>query len=271
MIQLIKPNSEILKKHIEGFYLFNGKTTDSLKYLAFPHFNTGLSIFKGVTINRQQWNIKICESNKKNINIEVLGKYTCPLLIEYLGKVEEISIIFKPLGVNRFFQAYFDQIAPEYSQELNNPLWTEFGVNYFKNNWNLNQLESYLLSQLNDNQILDNLELSLQYLNGIKEEIPIADIAKLIGYNPKTFQRLFKKHVGCTPIEYKRICKFRNSIIAKFDSIEIKTLTDLSYENGFFDQSHFIKEFKKLTHHNPKDFFKSAKKVDGEKIVWQIL
>lgn len=50
-----------------------------------------------------------------------------------------------------------------------------------------------------------------------------------------------------------------------------KNLTNIGYEEGYYDQSYLIKEFKKITKHNPKDFFKSTSKVDGDKIIWEIL
>ena len=36
---------------------------------------------------------------------------------------------------------------------------------------------------------------------------------------------------------------------------EFTSLTDLAYENEYFDQAHFIKEFKEFTGLTPKDFF----------------
>jgi YesN/AraC family two-component response regulator len=54
------------------------------------------------------------------------------------------------------------------------------------------------------------------------------------------------------------------------NSAEWKNLTDITYEVGYYDQSYLIKEFRKITNHNPKDFFKSTSKVDGDKIIWEI-
>lgn len=87
----------------------------------------------------------------------------------------------------------------------------------------------------------------------------------------KTFQRHFTKHIGCSPIDYRRIIRFRNAIEAKLNAKELKSITDITFENNYFDQSHFIKEFKRLTTHNPKEFFKNLSQLDGEKIVWEIL
>ena len=110
----------------------------------------------------------------------------------------------------------------------------------------------------------------MPFLENIDLNYTIAEIAEKTGYNLKSFQRHFLKHMGCSPINYKRIARFRNSLKSKLDTHEIKTLTDDSYENNYFDQSYFIKEFKKLTKQNPKQFFKEISRVDGDKIVWEI-
>ena len=71
-------------------------------------------------------------------------------------------------------------------------------------------------------------------------------------------------------MQYRRICRFRSAISNKLNSNQWKNLTELTYDEGFYDQSYLIKEFRKITNHNPNDFFKSTSKVDGDKIIWEI-
>ncbi len=270
MIKTFAPSSPILKKYIECFYLYEGKSTSKFSYIAFPHFNTGLSFFKGASIIREQWRIGISESRDAAVHIEILGKYTSPLKIDYKGKVQEISIVFKPLGLNRFVRDSYQSIAPHFSQQFTNNVWGDFGENLFSGDDDLSNLESFLLSQYTEIQDLARIEESLKNLENSNDETSIATLAILLGYNQKTFQRHFKKYMGCTPIEYRRICRFRHALTNKLNNAQLKNLTELTYEGGYFDQSYFIKEFHKLTNHNPTDFFKAASKVDGDKIVWVI-
>lgn len=110
----------------------------------------------------------------------------------------------------------------------------------------------------------------MTFLENRTEQIPISEIANKVGLNLKTFQRHFQKHMGCSPVEYRRIYRFRSSLSNKSNSTQLKNLTDITYEEGYYDQSYLIKEFRKITNHNPKDFFKAATKVDGDSIVWEI-
>ena len=104
MIKTIAPTSPMLKKYIDCFYIYEGKSNYVFNYVAFPHFNTGLSFFKGASVHRQNWNLQISENTNVGVHIEILGKYTTPVLVEYKGQLSEISMVFKPLGLNRFFK-----------------------------------------------------------------------------------------------------------------------------------------------------------------------
>lgn len=87
----------------------------------------------------------------------------------------------------------------------------------------------------------------------------LSDVLEDLKLNERTFQRIFKKFVGITPSQYRRICQFKHSFdqvrTGKFDK-----LTDVAYNTGFADQSHFIRSFKEFTEITPKDYKKSGLK-----------
>ena len=141
MIKTISPSSAILKKYIECFYIYEGKSNSTFKYVAFPHFNTGLSFFKGATFQRQNWSLQISENTDMGVHIEILGKYITPVLIEYKGQIREISIVFKPLGFNRFFKDNYFSLAPKFSQELKNYVWSQFGETLFTSDNDIIKIE----------------------------------------------------------------------------------------------------------------------------------
>ncbi|MBO9583609.1 MAG: hypothetical protein J7574_05565 [Flavobacterium sp.] len=70
--------------------------------------------------------------------------------------------------------------------------------------------------------------------------------------------KLFTKHIGKSPSEYRKIHRFRNSILKQKES---KNFSELS-QYDFYDQSHFIRNFKELINRNPQIFFKN---IDTEK------
>jgi AraC-like DNA-binding protein len=73
----------------------------------------------------------------------------------------------------------------------------------------------------------------------------------------RTFQRIFKKYVGVTPNQYRRICQFQFSF-AQLRANQFNKMTDVAYDNGFADQSHFIRSFREFTQITPQDYIRSG-------------
>ncbi|MES1223360.1 MAG: helix-turn-helix domain-containing protein, partial [Bacteroidota bacterium] len=88
----------------------------------------------------------------------------------------------------------------------------------------------------------------------------LSEIQNKLNLNERTFQRIFKKYVGITPSQYRRICQFQLSF-SQLRAKEFDKLTDIAYENGFADQSHFIRSFREFTQITPNDYLNSGLKV----------
>lgn len=69
----------------------------------------------------------------------------------------------------------------------------------------------------------------------------------------RQFERRFKKLSGFSPRSFLRIMRF-NSVLNK--EFQHKSLTEIGIECGYYDQSHFIHDFKKFSGVNPKYYFK---------------
>jgi AraC-like DNA-binding protein len=87
----------------------------------------------------------------------------------------------------------------------------------------------------------------------------LAALLNKLNVNERTFQRMFKKYVGITAGQYRRICQFQLSF-AQLRAKKFEKLTDIAFENGFADQSHFIRSFKEFTKITPNDYLKSGLK-----------
>lgn len=81
----------------------------------------------------------------------------------------------------------------------------------------------------------------------------INKIVSRTGYSDKHFISLFKNQIGFTPKIFQRIIKF-NQILPKIQQSESLSWTQISHECGYYDQSHFIRDFKKFSGFNPSEF-----------------
>jgi AraC family transcriptional regulator len=84
------------------------------------------------------------------------------------------------------------------------------------------------------------------------EPMTLQEIALIIGVHPVTISKFFRKYFSCTLGEYQRKLKVEKSIQLIKES-EL-SLTEIAFLCGFTDQSHFIRNFKKMTGFLPKGF-----------------
>ena len=71
----------------------------------------------------------------------------------------------------------------------------------------------------------------------------------------RTFQRRFLDEVGMSPKLYARITRFHNAVDSKM-LYPHKNFTAIAYENGYYDQAHFIKECREFANKTPEELFK---------------
>lgn len=84
------------------------------------------------------------------------------------------------------------------------------------------------------------------------EQLTLKDMSKAIGIHPVTISKYFRKYFGCTLGEYQRKLRIDQSIQLIKNSNQ--SLSEIAFHCGFADQSHFIRNFKKMTGFLPKHF-----------------
>jgi transcriptional regulator GlxA family with amidase domain len=89
--------------------------------------------------------------------------------------------------------------------------------------------------------------------NGI---IRIKELVASLPVSQDPFEKRFRSQVGTTPKQYSSIVRLR-SLIRRYPTCS--SLTQAAHAAGYFDQSHFIKDFRLFTGQAPKDFFQSTR------------
>jgi AraC-like DNA-binding protein len=116
-------------------------------------------------------------------------------------------------------------------------------------------VEAFLRRKLTNTQPVALISNAIQLIKQQSGIIRIRDLAISLHISQDAFEKRFRTLIGSTPKQYASIIRLRN-LIGKYPSYH--SLTEASYEAGYFDQSHFIKEFRLFTGRAPKDFFKST-------------
>lgn len=81
----------------------------------------------------------------------------------------------------------------------------------------------------------------------------IGDLTSTIGYTERHCRTKFKDKLGINLSNYNGIMRFQNAV-KSFYKKGSRNMTGVAHDAGFFDQSHFIREFKKYASDSPTQF-----------------
>lgn len=80
--------------------------------------------------------------------------------------------------------------------------------------------------------------------------------------NYKWLERNFKKHLGISPQGYLLMRRFLNAYL-DLDAFSNKDLLQIAINNGYYDDNHFIKDFRRFSGLPPKTYFNRPIFVTG--------
>jgi AraC-like DNA-binding protein len=112
-------------------------------------------------------------------------------------------------------------------------------------------VEQFLLSQLKDIQTDKLIVEAVKLIYQSNGTIRIKELNEKLFISQSPFEKRFRKVVGTTPKKFSSIVRF-NKVVSNLS--QTKSLTDICYEYNFFDQAHFIKDFKQFTGDTPENF-----------------
>lgn len=204
---------------------------------------------------------KDSSGNEHILQLTLFGKSTTADSWTVNNNTTIIAYFFKPFALSTIFNVSAKKIIED-SLDLSN--WSPHKTNALKTQL-MHSGSTARKTEVFDNLLIHQLQQNHKECETIKyvtDEIMchpgteiLSNLLSKLNLNERTFQRVFKKYVGITPNQYRRICQFQVSF-EQLRGKEFNKLTDIAYDNGFADQSHFIRSFKEFTQITPNDYLR---------------
>ena len=135
------------------------------------------------------------------------------------------------------FEELREQLLAEPRLDQRFQIAEEFLVNRFVRNAELNECVSYAVRQIVSKP----------------DQTVLGSLYDEIGYSQKHFTDMFKKHVGVTPKSYLRVMRFQRAI-GELESGNEINFSEVAFDAGFYDQAHFINDFRRFSGFTPKQY-----------------
>ncbi len=269
-----QPKAELLKSHIAYYYFHQmGDDHSPRSFVYYPHYKNAITIYKDSSLIFENEYATVTKPKKCGYSFGFAKLTSRAAKATIYAPFNKIGIVFQPLGLNHF-------LADDLCNYLDGPI--KLGFDYFKPTmapvldkvYKTNDVEQKV--KLLDDYFLavytgfnsPKMQEAMQLLLAHDAKLTVEELAQKLGVSRKTVHRLFRKHQNCSAIDYIKLIQFRRSIENFKSAADKSTLTKLAHDTQYYDQSDFIRHFKKLTGFNPSSFFRDLSDVGNQGTYW---
>jgi AraC-like DNA-binding protein len=208
-------------------------------------FHVGLDFYRGV---------------EKECCAKVIGQITRPLTMRAIGKGASFGIWFLPHTFSLFsgFPVYELNDKAIACDNVFDRAFIAFVQNALHENEHerlVNGINIYLEEKLSKRNLTrDKIAAhGVQYIFADKGHADLDKLARDCNVSNRYLQKLFREKIGFSPKFLIRIARFQHAMNQLIHS-RATSLTQLACETGYYDQAHFIREFKEFTGGSPSRF-----------------
>lgn len=245
----IRPKNDILRKFVAEI-LFIEVTNQQLISKDFIPKN-------GMVWTLTNSSVSIGKSKFSNF---LIGIHTEPLSMK-CENGKGIFVKFSPFGMSRFTDMQIDKFTSKVVNSIS--VWgkavNEFGdalLNITNVNNQVSIIEDFLIARLRNPLNIEQSIFDMIDLINQNDDLSIAELKETIPLSSRQLERNFKKIVGVNIQTYIRINRFQKAFVQM--QIDNNKLTQIGYNSGYFDQSHFSRDFKGFTNFRPNNFFEKS-------------
>lgn len=190
----------------------------------------------------------------------IIGQITEPYFVQPTGEVLSFAVSFYTYGFANFVDRPISELA-----NRDTPLDELFGheeatqleqqmMAAKETQERIKVVEAFLMGKLAEAGTIDRLVKST--VDALFETKGSQSILSLVEDQPtsrRSLERKFRDQVGMSPKQLGKVVRLQAALKTLLNN-ESQSLTEVAYDNDYYDQAHFTKDFKELTGSNPKDF-----------------
>ncbi|KMQ65143.1 AraC family transcriptional regulator [Chryseobacterium angstadtii] len=189
----------------------------------------------------------------------VFGQLTQPLVIEPTGITGIFSVRFQYEGFVPFATIPIKEMDDK-AVSLDQ-LFGEDGIQLEKEvlecrtaEEKIKTVEDFLRKKLDDKAIDRVVQSTIDTILTAGGQIPINELSRQTNINRRQLERKFSSAVGLSPKQLSKTIRLQAALKLLLNN-EFTSFTDLAHETAYYDQAHFIKDFKDFTGLTPKEFY----------------
>lgn len=200
---------------------------------------------------------------ERQARVLMSGQLTRRIMLKPTGEIGVVSIRFKAAGAARFFDVAYDEIVdrvvdfaclePAFSAAIHDRI-AGAGSDDARLAAMIAVLEERLTQESKEDVFVRQ---ACQYIVASEGLYSVQDLVKLIGFSERQLQRKFKRQVGITPKVLSRIMRFQK-FLAVTKEPNALTLADAAAACGYYDQSHFIRDFATFSGMSPMKYLSGS-------------
>jgi AraC-like DNA-binding protein len=190
----------------------------------------------------------------------LIGQLTQPYVVEPLGVTGTFVVRFQPNGFLPFASLPIKEMENTAIplHRLFGKDGEEIGERILSANATAERIkiiEAFLFNRLADRQTIDTIvQSTIETILSANGQFSVNELSKQNNINRRQLTRKFSSAIGLSPKQLSKTIRIQATLKTLLTK-EVTSLADLAYENEYFDQAHFIKDFKEFTGLTPKEFY----------------
>lgn len=181
-------------------------------------------------------------------------------LINYAPASATLIVLFKEMGASAFFRHPFYELFEQtvsldhYFHQSEISKVEEQLAKAETNEARIKTIDQFFCSKLLYSEPDALVSEAINRIYSSSGNIKIKELTNHLYVSQDAFEKRFRKITGASPKQFAGIVKMNNAIRK---NIAATSFLDIAFENGYYDQPHFNKDFKIFTGQTPTDFFQS--------------